>query len=162
MSHGWRGLVCRSACKPHFHLPIFTFLDTQRALFFLLLTVLQQVVSGKLCLQNTLTKLGYSFVEFLLWRKASKIERLKGKNIIIKQPSYLAYFGTVIGSYCINNVDGCKNFPTMFGKENSWLCSGRFFPITLHKDTDAWCFLNFVLCERSGGEFQEVFLISQG
>lgn len=45
----------------------------------------------------------------------------------------------------------------MFKEANSCLCSGRFFPAILHKDTDAWCFLNSVLCERSGGEFQQVF-----
>lgn len=135
--------MCRSACKPHFHLPIFTFLDTRRALFFLLLTVLQQVVSGKLCPQNTLTKLEYSLVEFLLWRKASKIERQKEKKTLVKQPSYLPYCGKLRGSYY--NVDSHKDFPTVFGEENSLSCSGWFFPLKLHKHTDAWCFLNFCI-----------------
>lgn len=72
MSHGWRGLVCRSACKPHFHLPIFTFHDAQRALFFSPLTVLQQVVSGKLRRLNTWTKLWFRLVEFLLRWKDSE------------------------------------------------------------------------------------------
>lgn len=141
MSHGWRGLVCRSACKPHFHLPIFTFRVTQRALFFLLLTVLQQVVSGKLCRQNTWTKLGYSLVEFLLWRKASEFERQeegKKSKAWIKQPSHLSYCDTVWGSCCMYRCS-CKNFPEMLEEENS------IFPPSYitHRH---WCMALFEFC----------------
>lgn len=120
--------MCRSACKPHFHLPIFTFRVTLRALFFLLLTVLQQVVSGKLCRQNTWTKLGYSLVEFLLWRKASRFERQeegKKSKAGIKQPSHLSYCDTVRGSCCMYRCS-CKNFPVTLEEENSWFSSGHF------------------------------------
>lgn len=121
--------MCRSACKPHFHLPIFTFLDTLRALFFLLLTVLQQVVSGKLYLQNTLTKLWNGPVEFLLWRKASKIERRVNKITYIKRSSYLAYCGTVGGSCRMYNVDSHNHFLPVFDKIIPCFALARFTPL---------------------------------
>lgn len=155
MSHGWRGLVCRSACKPHFHLPIFTLLDTRRALFFLLLTVLQQVVSGKLCPQN----FGIALWNSYCGKKPLKLEQ----NTWFKQVRYSANCCTVIGSYCGYNVNkGAFFSSSTCGREFlvlQWLLVPALHP---HKDTEAWCFLNFVLCERSRGEFQEVFLISQG
>lgn len=140
MSHGWRGLVCRSACKPHFHLPIFTFLDTQRALFFLVLTVVQQVVSCKLCLQNW----GIALWNSYCGEKASKIETQKEKTSI-KQLSCFSYSDTVRASYCMRNRLALK-FSSL-REENSQFCSDHFFPILHYTRTlvhGAFCILHYV------------------
>lgn len=123
MSHGWRGLVCRSACKPHFHLPIFTFLRYSKSL--VLYTVNCLTAGGIWWIMSTkhLDKIWVSPHGIPAVEKSLQKWETEGKKI--KQPSHMAYCGMVrwvVGwrggvLYIMYNVDGLKDFPKML----SWI-----------------------------------------